>query len=97
MKVGHKPKLTPLQIKHARKLIDDGGAAQDVAALLNVDRTTLCRALASWCQTTEPTLVAKPFSDKLRVFRAQPFTRCCLRPALGLSVFYRLGWGSHVP
>jgi DNA invertase Pin-like site-specific DNA recombinase len=39
------PKLTGQQIDHARKLIDDGERREDVAALLNVDRTTLYRAL----------------------------------------------------
>ena len=46
MKFGRKPKLTARQIGHARKLIDDGKRREDVAALLNVDRTTLYRALA---------------------------------------------------
>ena len=46
VKFGRKPKLTPQQITHARKLIDDGQRRGDVAALLNVDRTTLYRALA---------------------------------------------------
>ena len=32
---------------HARKLIDDGQRREDVAALLNVDRTTLYRALVA--------------------------------------------------
>ena len=45
VKVGRKPKLTPRQINHARKLIDAGERREDVAALLNVDRTTLYRAL----------------------------------------------------
>ena len=47
VKFGRKPKLTPQQITHARKLIDSGERREDVAALLNVDRTTLYRALAS--------------------------------------------------
>jgi DNA invertase Pin-like site-specific DNA recombinase len=41
-----KPKLTGQQIDHARELIDDGEGRKDVAALLNVNRTTLYRALA---------------------------------------------------
>ena len=45
VKFGRKPKLTPQQIDHARKLIDDGERREDVAALFNVDRTTLYRAL----------------------------------------------------
>jgi hypothetical protein len=40
---GRKPKLTPQQITHARKLIDDGQRREEVAALLTVDRTTLYR------------------------------------------------------
>ena len=43
VKFGRKPKLTPQQINHARKLIDDGQRREDVAALMNVDRTTLYR------------------------------------------------------
>jgi DNA invertase Pin-like site-specific DNA recombinase len=42
---GRKPKLTPAQIKHAQQQIESGERVQDVAALLNVDRTTLYRAL----------------------------------------------------
>jgi hypothetical protein len=47
VKFGRKPKLTPQQINHARKLGDVGQRREDVAALVNVDRTTLYRALAS--------------------------------------------------
>jgi hypothetical protein len=46
VKFGRKPKLTHQQIDHARKLIDGGERAKDVAAILNVDRTTLYRAAA---------------------------------------------------
>jgi DNA invertase Pin-like site-specific DNA recombinase len=46
VKFGCKPKLTQQQITQARKLIDAGGRREDVAALLNVDRATLYRALA---------------------------------------------------
>ncbi len=45
VKFGRKPKLSRQQIDHARKLIDEGQRREDVAALLNVDRTTLYRAL----------------------------------------------------
>src|SRR5271156_6314333 len=45
VKFGRKPKLTPEQIEHARKLIDKGEARQYVADLLNVGRSTLYRAL----------------------------------------------------
>ncbi len=47
VKFGRKPRLTPEQISHARKLIDKGEARQYVADLLNVGRSTLYRAL-SW-------------------------------------------------
>jgi DNA invertase Pin-like site-specific DNA recombinase len=47
LKLGRKPKLTRQQVDHARKLIDDGKRREDIAALLNVDRTTLYRALAA--------------------------------------------------
>ena len=46
LKFGRKPKLTPQQIEHAQKLDGDGERREDVAALLNVNRTTLCRALS---------------------------------------------------
>ena len=46
VKFGRKPKLSPNQIEHAREQIDKGKRREDVAALLNVDRTTLYRALA---------------------------------------------------
>jgi DNA invertase Pin-like site-specific DNA recombinase len=45
VKFGRKPKLTPLQIVHARELLDQGKDRQTVAALLSVDRSTLYRAL----------------------------------------------------
>jgi DNA invertase Pin-like site-specific DNA recombinase len=45
VKFGRKPKLTPAQITHATQQIEKGERVQDVAALLNVDRTTLYRAL----------------------------------------------------
>ena len=47
VKFGRKPKLSPQQINHARKLIDKGERREDVAALLNVNRTTLYRALVA--------------------------------------------------
>jgi len=46
VKFGRKRKLSAQQIDHARRLIDTGQRREDVAALLNVDRTTLYRALA---------------------------------------------------
>ena len=46
VKFGRKPKLSPQQIDHARKLIDAGERREDVAMLLSVNRTTLYRALA---------------------------------------------------
>ena len=45
VKFGRKLKLSPAQIAHARQQIEKGEGVQDVAALLNVDRTTLYRAL----------------------------------------------------
>jgi len=48
VKFGRKPKMTPEQITHARKLIDAGEHSRDeVAALFNVGRKTLYRALAA--------------------------------------------------
>jgi DNA invertase Pin-like site-specific DNA recombinase len=46
VKFGRKPKLTLQQINHARKPINEGERREDVASLLNVNRTTLYRALA---------------------------------------------------
>jgi DNA invertase Pin-like site-specific DNA recombinase len=45
VKFGRKVKLTGEQIDNARKLIETGEARQYVADLLNVGRSTLCRAL----------------------------------------------------
>jgi DNA invertase Pin-like site-specific DNA recombinase len=45
VKFGRKPKLSPAKIKHASQQIESGERVQDVAALLNVDRVTLYRAL----------------------------------------------------
>jgi DNA invertase Pin-like site-specific DNA recombinase len=47
VKFGRKPRITPEQIDHARKLIDKGEARQYVADILNVGRSTPYRALAS--------------------------------------------------
>jgi DNA invertase Pin-like site-specific DNA recombinase len=47
VRFGRKPKLTSQQITHARKLIDQGEDRQKVAALFNVGRKTLYRALAA--------------------------------------------------
>lgn len=46
VKFGRKHKLTRLQLAHAVRLIDEGQRREDVAALLNVTRTTHYRALA---------------------------------------------------
>jgi DNA invertase Pin-like site-specific DNA recombinase len=42
---GLKPKLTRQQVEHARKLIDEGQRHEATAALFNVSRVTLYRAL----------------------------------------------------
>jgi DNA invertase Pin-like site-specific DNA recombinase len=47
VKFGRKPKLTAQQQHHARQLLDQGHAVQEVAALFNVHRATLYRALAA--------------------------------------------------
>jgi DNA invertase Pin-like site-specific DNA recombinase len=47
VKFGRKPKLTPQQIAHARKLIDQGENRKKVAALFKVGRKTLYRTLAT--------------------------------------------------
>jgi DNA invertase Pin-like site-specific DNA recombinase len=45
VRIGRPPALTPAQIKHAKKLIDAGERPSAVAASLNVDRSTLYRAI----------------------------------------------------
>ena len=45
LKFGRKPKLSPAQVRHARKQIAQGEQVQDVATLLNVGRMTIYRAL----------------------------------------------------
>jgi Enterobacteriaceae phage serine recombinase len=47
VKFGRKPKLTPQQIAHAQKLIEDGQRREDVAPLFNVSPSTLYRALVA--------------------------------------------------
>jgi len=47
VKMGRKPKLTPQQVKHAQKLIDEGESPATVAKLLNVARSTLYLRLAN--------------------------------------------------
>ena len=46
VKFGRKRKLQPAQIAHAQKQIEKGQRQEDVAALFNVNRSTLYRALA---------------------------------------------------
>jgi DNA invertase Pin-like site-specific DNA recombinase len=45
VKLGRKPKLSPHQITHARKLIENGDSPAQVAQLLGVARSTLYAAL----------------------------------------------------
>lgn len=45
VKMGRKPKLSPQQVAHARKLIEQGERHDTVAQSLNVSRRTLYRAL----------------------------------------------------
>ena len=45
VKMGRKPKLTPQQIAHAKRLLGQGEPHDTVAQLLNVSRRTLYRAL----------------------------------------------------
>ena len=45
VQIGRPPALTSAQIKHAKKLIDAGERPSAVAASLNVDRSTLYRAI----------------------------------------------------
>jgi DNA invertase Pin-like site-specific DNA recombinase len=45
VRFGHKPKLTPDRLSHARKLIDHGNAPTEAAKIMAVSRATLYRAL----------------------------------------------------
>jgi DNA invertase Pin-like site-specific DNA recombinase len=45
VKFGRKRKLQPTQVAHARKQIEQGQRHEEVAALFNVNRSTLYRAL----------------------------------------------------
>jgi DNA invertase Pin-like site-specific DNA recombinase len=45
VKMGRKPKLTPQQIEHAKKLLDHGEGHDNVAKSLGVSRKTLYRGL----------------------------------------------------
>jgi len=45
VKMGRKPKLSPQQVAHARKLIEDGDKPKQVAQLFGVARSTLYAAL----------------------------------------------------
>jgi len=45
VKMGRKPLLSPQQVAHARKLIEQGEPHDTVAESLNVSRRTLYRAL----------------------------------------------------
>src|SRR5215471_13815554 len=45
VKLGRKPKLSPQQVDHARKLLDQGEHPRDVARLLKVSQRTIERAL----------------------------------------------------
>jgi len=47
VKFGRKPKLSPQQIAHAQKMLDAGERCEDVAGILNVNRSTLYRALGA--------------------------------------------------
>ena len=47
VKFGPKPKLSPQQITHARKLIKNGESPREVARLLSVARSTLYRSLGT--------------------------------------------------
>src|SRR5262249_11347704 len=47
VRMGRKPLLSPEQVAHARKLLEDGERPVQVARLLGVSRRTLERALAA--------------------------------------------------
>jgi len=50
VKLGRKPKLSPQQVAHARKLIEQGESPAHVAQLLTVARSTLYAALGTVTQ-----------------------------------------------
>jgi len=45
VKMGRKPKLSPQQVTHARKLLEQGEDRRDIAQLLKVSWRTVERAL----------------------------------------------------
>src|SRR2546428_13932749 len=47
VKMGCKPKLSPQQVAHVRKLLEQGEHPRDVARLLKVSQRTVERALAT--------------------------------------------------
>jgi len=49
VKLGRKPNLSPPQVAHARKLLEQGERPGDVARLLKVSRRTVERALRNAC------------------------------------------------
>ena len=49
VKLGRKPKLSPPQVAHTRKLLEQGERPGDVARLLKVSRRTVERALRNAC------------------------------------------------
>jgi DNA invertase Pin-like site-specific DNA recombinase len=60
-KGGRKPKLTPKQIAHARKLLEDRTTTiKDVAASLGVNRATIYRALGLGAAGRSVSVVAEP-------------------------------------
>ena len=67
VKMGCKPLLSPEQVAHARKLLEQGERPIHVAPLLNVSRRTLARALAattSSSQSVAPLVVTRPNPDR---------------------------------
>jgi len=45
VKFGRKPKLSPEQIRHARKMVEGGEPVPEIARLFGVERTTIYRTL----------------------------------------------------
>ena len=66
VKMGRKPKLSPQQIAHARKLVEQGERHDTVVHSLNVSRRTLYRALQeAWPTTAHRRWTHDKFSCKI--------------------------------
>ncbi len=86
---GRKPKLTPQQVAHARKLIEQGEHHDTVAHSLKVSRRTLYRALREGDQRLCPVNVNLLNSSSL-ILGSEHLETILLMKKSGISVQYAL-------